>query len=171
MIALLLFAAAAASFQDVAGLDRAVAGFTGREIGAEGGARAPVDPRLRLTPCPMVSLAWRTAARDAVVVACTAPADGAAWRIFVPVVMPSRAAATGAGAGPSAPAPGARIIRRGDPLTIEAGSPGFSITREGVALGDAAAGERLLVRVDNARAPVQAVAVEAGRATLPGWKE
>ena len=76
-----------------------------------------------------------------------------------------------------APAPAAtvaarnaeKVIRRGDPLMIEAGSDGFSITREGVALGDAAAGERLMVKVADGRMPVQAVAIEAGRATLPGW--
>jgi flagella basal body P-ring formation protein FlgA len=36
-------------------------------------------------------------------------------------------------------------------------------------MGDAPAGGRLLVRVDPARPPIQAVAIEGGRATLPGW--
>ena len=63
------------------------------------------------------------------------------------------------------------VIKRGDPVTIEAGQDGFSITREGVAMGDAPAGGRVLVRVADAKAPVQAVAVEGGRATLPGWPE
>jgi len=166
MIALALLAAAA--FQDIAALDRGVTAFTGRPIGQEGGARAAVDPRLRLAPCPMVSMAWRTEAHDAVVVTCTGPD----WRVFVPVVMPARTTIIPA----SAPAPTAartaeKVIKRGDPLTIEAGSDGFSITREGIAMGDAAAGERLMVKVDHARAPVQAVAVEPGRATLPGWSE
>lgn len=166
MIALALLAAAV-SFQDTAALDRGVTAFTGHAIGAEGGARASVDARLRLAQCPMVSMAWRTEARDAVVVTCTGPD----WRIFVPVVMPARAAAAPPAAIPAPARNAAKVIKRGDPLVIEAGADGFSITREGIAMGDAAAGERLLVKVSDARLPVQAVAVEAGRATLPGWVE
>ncbi|WP_415410988.1 flagella basal body P-ring formation protein FlgA, partial [Staphylococcus agnetis] len=63
------------------------------------------------------------------------------------------------------------VIKRGDPVTIEAGSDGFAITRDGVAMGDAPAGGRLLIRVDDGGKPVQGVAVAAGRATLPGWPE
>jgi flagella basal body P-ring formation protein FlgA len=61
------------------------------------------------------------------------------------------------------------VIRRGDPVVIEAGSEGFAISREGVAMADAAPGARFLVRVEDAKAPVQAMALAAGRATLPGW--
>ncbi|MDR6788964.1 flagella basal body P-ring formation protein FlgA [Sphingomonas sp. BE138] len=169
MIALL--AAAALSFQDTAALDRAVAAFTARPIGSEGGARAPVDPRLRLATCSMVALSWRTDAHDAVVVACAEPA----WRVFVPVIAAPRAATAAPAvvrAGAVAPVPRAEpVIRRGDPVTIEAGSDGFSITREGVAMADAAPGGRVMIRVADAVRPVQAVAVDAGRATLPGWPE
>lgn len=156
----------AAPFQSTATLDRAVAGFTGHAVGEAGGARVRVDPRLKLATCPTVALSWRTPAQDAVVVACSGPD----WRIFVPV---SRSAPV---ASPTLPAgrvpPPVRtepVIRRGDPVVIEAGSRGFSISREGVAMGDAAPGARFGVRVADSRSPVQAVAVEAGRATLPGW--
>ena len=159
---------AGAVFQDTAGLDRAVAAFTGRPIGAEGGPRTAIDPRLRLAQCPTVSLSWRTDAHDAVVVACTGPD----WRLFVPVVRPAVALAAPtmrpAAVAPAKPEP---VIRRGDPVVIEAGSPGFSITREGVAMADAAPGARVSVRVEDARAPVQAVAVSGGRARLPGASE
>ncbi len=162
---------AAAGFQDTSSLDRAVAAFTARPIGSEGGARAAVDPRLRLSQCPTVALSWRSEAHDAVVVSCAGPD----WRIFVPVLAPPRAAAAtpavvsaGAAMTPKALPP---VIRRGDPVTIEAGSNGFSITREGVAVGDAAPGARFMVRVDGTPRPVQAVAVDTGRATLPGWSE
>ena len=47
----------------------------------------------------------------------------------------------------------------------------MAITRDGVAMGDAPAGGRLLIRVDDGGKPVQGVAVAAGRATLPGWPE
>ncbi len=164
--------AAAPTFQDTAAIDRAVAAFAGHAIGDEGGARTPVDTRLKLASCPMVSMAWRSDAHDAVVVTCTGPE----WRLFVPMRMPVVAPKTAAPLviEPSnAPAPlrPVYVIKRGDPVTISAGSPGFSITREGVAAGDAVAGGRFLVKVEQTRAPVQAVAIASGRATLPGWTE
>ena len=168
LLPLLLAAApalAATPFQDTATIDRAVASFTGRPIGAEGGARATVDGRLKLAACPMVSLAWRSDSHDAVVVTCSGPD----WRLFVPVTAPATAPAARTAAAPLVKA--VAVIHRGDPVTIEAGSPGFSITREGLALGDAAEGARLLVKCDDSKAPVQAVAVAAGQATLPGWGE
>lgn len=176
MIRLALIAAAAAAvpanaagFQDLAALDRAVADFTGVPAGRSGGARTPIDARLKLAACPTVALAWRTPAQDAVVVRCSGPE----WRIFVPVVMAAGVTAaptapTATGAAPIAQPP---VIRRNDPVTIEAGTDGFSITREGVAMGDAPVGGRFLVRVEGAKGPVQATAVAAGRATLPGWGE
>ncbi len=178
LIALALTVAApahGATFQDTAAIDRAVADFTGAPIGRTGGARAAVDARLKLAQCPTVALAWRTPAQDAVVVRCSGPE----WRIFVPVMMPATQppVAIGVAAGVAAPRAGAvapagpPVIRRNDPVTIEAGTAGFSITREGVALGDAAEGGRFLVRVEGAKGPVQATAIAPGRATLPGWGE
>lgn len=162
---------AATAFQDIGALDRAVAAFTGRPIGAEGGARSSIDPRLRLAACPTVSLSWRTAAQDAVVATCTGPN----WRVFIAVNaaprVPGAVPATATPAATPVAAKAPPVIKRGDPVVIEAGSPGFSIAREGLAMGDAPAGARLLVRVDGAKGPVQAVAVAAGRATLPGWGE
>jgi flagella basal body P-ring formation protein FlgA len=157
---------AVAAFQDTAGLDRAVAAFTDRPIGVEGGARAPVDARLRLAQCTTVALSWRTDAHDAVVVSCAGPN----WRLFVPVIRQTAAAPVAAAAA-SVPAAikAAPVIKRGDPVLIEAGADGFAITREGVAMGDAAPGGRFLVKVDDTKSPVQAVALDGGRATLPGW--
>ena len=160
--------------QDTVAIDRAVASFTGHATGDAGGARTEVDNRLRLAACPMVSLAWRSEAHDAVVVNCTGPE----WRIFVPVrvtaaapapTSPAPAAMTTA--SPPAPVRLAPVIMRGDPVMISVGTPGFSITREGVAMGDAAPGARFFVKCEDARYPVEAVAVEACRATLPGWGE
>lgn len=162
---------AAVQFQNLAALDRAVAAFTGRSVGDEGGARAPVDPRLRLASCPTVALSWRTPAQDAVVVACDGSEADRSWRLFVPVRRAAPVAQPDAAAAAPrlAPVKAAAVIRRGDPVLIEAGQDGFSITREGVAQADAPAGARVAVRVDGATAPVQAVAVGNGRATLPGW--
>lgn len=158
--------ALAAPFQDIAAVDRAVAGFTGRPIGAEGGARTALDARLRLAACPMVALAWRSDAHDAVVVTCSGPD----WRLFVPVVRAAPLAPAQTSAPASQPiAKPQPVIRRGDPILIEAANDGFSITREGTALADAAPGARFMVKVDDAKGPVQAVAQADGRATLPGW--
>jgi len=157
--------AAAQDFQSTAVLDTIVTQFTGVRIGEQGGARAPVDTRLKLQACAAPQLEWRSAAKDAVVVRCMAPA----WRIFVPVnaTPQPRPAPTVVSQAPAAAPRAIPVIRRGDPITVEAGSPGFSISREGVAMGDAAAGARLLVKVDDKKPPIQAVAVEAGLARLP----
>ena len=154
-------------FQDTGAIDIAVQAFTGHAIGEEGGAKTIVDPRLKLAACPLPQLEWRGTFQDAVVVRCEAPA----WRIHVPVRMPPQAPrAVVAAVTPAPVAPKLEpVIRRGDPVTIEAGSAGFSITRDGVAMGDAAPGARFMVKVDPARPPVQAVAIESGRAGLPGW--
>lgn len=158
-----------APFQDTTALDRAVVAFAGRPIGAEGGARTVVDTRLKLAACPTLALSWRTDAHDAVTITCTGPE----WRIYVPMVMPVPAAAPVTplvAAAPAAHKP-EPVIKRGDPVTIEASAPGFSVTRDGVAMSDAPVGGRFLVDVNGAKKPVQAVAVGAGIATLPGWGE
>lgn len=167
MIVALLLAAATPGFQDIAALDRAVAGFTGHALGEEGGARTPIDARLRLRACPMAAIAWRSDAHDAVTISCTGPD----WRLFVPVRRSVSVASVATAAAPRAalPVKAEPVIRRGDPVVIEAGSAGFAISREGVAMADAAPGARFLVRVEDAKAPVQAMAVAAGHATLPGW--
>ncbi len=165
-------AAAAPDFQSTALLDVIVAQFTGKAIGAEGGALTPVDARLKLATCTAPQLAWHSDAHDAVVVRCMTPE----WRIFVAVKAPPHLAAppTAPVAAALRPAPAVKaepVIRRGDAVTIEAGAPGFSITREGVAMNDAAPGARLTVKVDDSKTPVQAVAVAAGQAKLPGWSD
>jgi flagellar basal body P-ring formation protein FlgA len=162
--------ALAQSFQDTRLLDKAVAGFTGKAIGDEGGARTPVDTRLKLATCPMISLAWRTDAHDSVVVSCPQPQ----WRIFVAVrtaAPPPLAPKPLPTATPVAVAPPAKsviVIKRGDPVSVTAGSDGFVVTRDGIATTDAAAGARVLVRVTDGKPPIQAIAVEPGKAVIPG---
>ncbi len=161
-------AAAQVQFQDTTAIDVAVSAFTGHPVGEEGGARTAVDKRLKLAACPLPQLDWRGSYQDAVVVSCDAPR----WRIFVPIklaLQAPRAPVAAAVAPVAALVKAEPVIRRGDPVTVEAGSGNFSITRDGVAMGDAAPGGRFMVKVDSAKAPIQAVAVESGRATLPGW--
>jgi len=160
-------AAAQTAFQDTRAIDRGIVAFTGKPIGTEGGARAPVDVRLKLAACPMVSMAWRAANHDSVVVTCTGPE----WRVYVPVIVPLTInQPLAAVAAPIAAKPQI-VIKRGDPVTIEAGMANFRISRDGVAMNDAAPGARLLVDVEGPKKPVQAIAVDVGRATLPGYAE
>lgn len=168
LAALILAAPAAANdFQSTATLDTIVAQFTGKRVGEQGGARAPVDNRLKLAACTAPQLEWRTDARDAVIVRCMQPG----WRIFVPVnaAPQPKPAATLDAPALARPAPAAKaesVIRRGDAVTIEVNAAGFSITREGVAMGDAPAGGRLSIKIDDKKPPVQAIAIETGRARL-----
>lgn len=168
--ALLASAATPAGFQSTETLDRLVEQFAGAPIGEEGGARAAVDKRLRLAPCADPQLSWRSAAEDAVVIRCPGPQQ---WRLFVPVNALPRAAAPAAPTRmvtPTAVKPDL-VIKRGDPIMIEAGAAGFSITREGIAMSDAAAGARVTIKVDDKRPPIAAIAVSPGRARLPGSDE
>ena len=153
-------------FQDTGAIDIAVTAFTGHRAGEDGGARTAVDPRLKLAACPLPQLDWRGTYQDAVVVTCDVPK----WRIFVPIKLAPQTQRPAVVAAAAAPVPRPDpVIRRGDPITVEVGTAGFSITRDGVAMGDAPAGGRLLVKTDPAKPPIQAVAIETGRATLPGW--
>lgn len=158
--------AAQSGFQDTSAIDRAVQAFTGKPMGVEGGARTPVDTRLKLASCPMVSMAWRAENHDSVVVTCTGPE----WRLYVPVLAPPPPPAP-AVIAPVVAAKPEIVIKRGDPITVEVNAAGFAISREGIAMGDAPAGGRLLVDVDGTKKPIQAIAVESGRATLPGYTQ
>lgn len=173
MITILLSAMAASAspgaFQSTETLDRLVEQFAGAPIGMEGGARAPVDKRLKLAACDAPQLSWRSAAEDVVVIRCQGPQQ---WRVFVPVnVLPKPATPAVAAMPAPAVVKPATVIKRGDPVLIEAGAAGFSISREGLAMADAAAGARVLVKVDDKRPPVAAIALEPGRARLPGFGE
>ncbi|MBX3595311.1 flagella basal body P-ring formation protein FlgA [Sphingomonas sp.] len=174
MIAILLPIALAAAggetggFQSTEALDKLVERFVGAPIGAEGGARAAVDKRLKLAACDAPELSWRSSAEDAVVIRCQGPKQ---WRLFVAIdALPKPVAAPTLAVAPApVQAKPEIVIKRGDPILIEAGSAGFSITSDGVAMADASAGGRVLVKVDDKRPPIAAIAVEPGRARLPGF--
>lgn len=156
---------AAPAATDLAVLDHAAEIFAGARLGEAGGPVAPIDRRLRLRPCPSSpEFAWRTAARDAIIIRCP---EAGGWRIFVAVRPQAGAVAAAGPAAPPAPRAAELVIRRGDPVTLASEQPGFSVSAEAVAMADAAAGARIAVKVDGARAPVQAIAVAPGRALLP----
>lgn len=122
----------AAGFHDLASIDREVAQFTGAQVGAEGGARLPVDRRLKLAHCPTpLSLEWYGSGSRTVLVRC--PVAGG-WRLFVPVA----AAQAGARAEP--------VIARGEAVSIDLQGNGFTVSRQGEALEAGAVGEWIRVR-------------------------
>jgi flagellar basal body P-ring formation protein FlgA len=159
MFTALFLATAAPAAIDLALLDRAAEIFAGARLGEPGGPMAPIDRRLRLSGCgASPEFSWHSDARDAIVIRCP---DAKGWRIFVAVKATPMSPVAAAKAEP--------VIRRGDPIVLVAGSEGFSVSADGTAMTDAAPGARLQVKVEGAKAPVQAIAVEAGKATLPGW--
>jgi flagellar basal body P-ring formation protein FlgA len=158
MLSLLLLAAAPAA-TDLALLDRAAEIFAGARLGEPGGPAAPIDRRLRLAGCgASPEFSWRTEARDAIVIRCP---EAGGWRIFVAVKAGLQTA--------SSPVKAEPVIRRGDPVTLVAEQNGFSVSADGTAMSDAVPGARVAIKMDGAKGPVQAIAVEAGKATLPGW--
>ena len=144
----------AAAFADPVAIDRAGEAFTGAPAGVEGGARAPVDRRLRLAACPApLALSWHGTARGNVLVQCPS-APG--WRIFVPVL--------GAAAAPAA----APAVVRGDPVTIAVAGAGFSVSQPGEALESGPAGSWIRVRGLAGKAqPMRARVVRAGLVEVP----
>ena len=149
---LLLGAAApglAAGFADPAMIDRAVAEFTGAAVGAPGGARTPVDRRLRLADCAAgFAVEWYGRTRDTVLVRCPEPGG---WRLFVPL------AAGGSQQG------GADVVGRGEMVTITIQGSGFTLSRQGEALEAGAAGEWIRVRgTDRRSEPLRAQVLRPG---------
>lgn len=144
--------ALAAGFADPAAIDQAVAQFTGADIGAQGGARAPVDRRLRLTRCAEpFALEWYGASRDTVLVRCP---EAGGWRIFVPLT-PGASQAGGAASGPD-------VVTRGEVVTIAIRGGGFTLTRKGETMEAGAVGEWIRVRATDKREPLRAQVLRPG---------
>lgn len=147
-------------------IDRAVAAFTGFNIGAEGGARSAADPRLRLAACARpLATSWHGNARAAVKVECGATlGDAGPWRIFVAVRSVSVAAAspTRARSLPAAP-----IVKRGDPITVVVRGRGFTVQQSGEAMNNGAIGDWIGVRTARQADPVRARIERPGLAVIP----
>jgi len=141
--ALFASAAAAAAPMDLSIIDRAVTDFTGADIGQPGGAKLPVDRRLRLTACQApLDLQWFGRDQRSVQIAC--PTAG--WRIYVAVDGGS-----GSGRYAAAPEYGETIISRGENVSILVRGKGFTLTRQGAAAEDGARGEWIKVRATGQR--------------------
>jgi flagella basal body P-ring formation protein FlgA len=143
------FPALAAGFADPSDIDLAVARFTGASIGAEGGARLPVDRRLKLTRCEApLALEWYGKDRGAVQVRC--PVSGG-WRLFVTVERSAAVAARPA-------------VARGETVAIVVQGHGFTLSRQGEALDGGALDDWIRVRPAGVRSdPIRARIIEPGK--------
>lgn len=142
--------ATAAGFADPAAIDQEVARFTGASIGLPGGARLPVDRRLKLARCAApLALEWYGQRRDTVLVRCP---DNGGWRIYVPLDTGSPGAAR------------QTAVARGDAVTMAVQGRGFVLSRQAEALESGAVGDWIRVRpAGNARAePVRMQIVRPG---------
>ncbi len=142
--------AAAATFMDHSAIDAQVAQFTGAAVGTQGGARLPVDRRLRLAQCAnSLALEWYGNARETVLVRCP---DANGWRIFVPVV------------GGMAGAPAQDVVVRGEVVSVAITGRGFTLSRQGEAMEAGAVGEWIRVRPVGTRdEPIRAQVLQPGR--------
>ncbi len=147
-------------FADHGAIDAELAAFTGAPVGTPGGARHPVDRRLRLTACPQqLDLTWHGRRADMIRVECNA---GSSWRIFVPVN-------TGAGnarSGVPEQAP-VSVVERGQIISLIIEGRGFSIAQQGEALEDGAIGAWIRIRPEGNREALRARIVTPGRAVIP----
>ena len=155
--------ALAQGFENLEMLDNRVAAALGANIGEPGGARTPIDRRLRLQACPQPVEIGEPVA-GALAVRC-APLG---WRIRVSIVgapQASQAAATPA----RAQARAEPVVRRGDQIELVAMASGFTVSTLAVAEQDGAPGDRIRVRTERRTAPVIGQVLEDGRVALPGF--
>lgn len=146
----------AAPLTDLAAIDRAVAAFTGQQIGVPGGAAQPVDRRLRLAACSApLALSWYGNAQTSVLVRCP---DAGGWRVFVPVSAER--------AVPSV-APAAMAVMRGEGVTVTVAGDGFSVSQPGEALDAGAVGAWIRVKTAAKTDPLRARVVRPGLVELP----
>lgn len=157
-------AAQNAGFADLSAIDAEVTAFTGAPIGTPGGARHPVDRRLRLASCGgALSLNWHGRSADMVRVECN---SGARWRIFVPVNA-TAASLAAASSFEERSAPAMPMVERGQVLTITIQGRGFSVSQQGEALEDGSMGDWIRVKPEGQRDAVRARIDTPGRATIP----
>jgi flagella basal body P-ring formation protein FlgA len=161
LLSLIVAAAAPASAADGiidhASLDQAIAAFTGSQIGTVGGARAPIDRRLRLAACDDVVINWRTPRQDTLVLTCR---QGPSWKLFVPVVVDGGTSARAAD-------PGAQGIARGDVVTVQVKGDGYSVSQSGQATEDGAVGSWIKIKMPGKDDMLSAQVVRPGLVVLP----
>ena len=155
----------AQAIQDLNEIDVLVAATMGAGIGEPGGARAPVDRRLKLKACPV---ALEVTGPDLGAAAVRCPTLG--WRIRVPLDLAAERQQSVSVARPSqgraAAAQGAEAVKRGEPILLTVDRPMFSLSRVMIADKDGRVGEVIPVRDDPRGKPIFVRIVEPGRATI-----
>lgn len=131
----LLSMGAASSFEDTAHLDRQVGAYLNANIGEAGGARTPIDRKLKLKRCP-TSVQMSHTNRNSVVVSC--PSSG--WRIFVPLSV-SLSSGNRFSSNKEE-----LVVRRNQPLLLVVKRPSFSISYSVVAQKNGRIGDYIPVR-------------------------
>lgn len=156
--------AQAQAIQDLSEIDVLVAATMGAGIGEPGGARAPVDRRLKLKACPV---ALEVTGPDLGAAAVRCPALG--WRIRVPLDLAAereQAVAPRPGQARALAGQGAEAVKRGEPILLTVDRPMFSLSRVMIADKDGRVGEVIPVRDDPRGKPIFVRIVEPGRATI-----
>lgn len=153
------------AMQDLGEIDVLVAATMGAEIGEPGGARAPVDRRLKLKACPV---ALEVTGPDLGAAAVRCPSLG--WRIRVPLDLAAERAQAAAARAPQARSgsgqQGQEGIKRGEPILLTVDRPMFSLSRVMIADKDGRVGEVISVRDEPKGKPIFVRIVEPGRATI-----
>lgn len=141
------------AFTDPAAIDQAIAEFTGARIGEIGGARMPADRRLRLAACDApLGVGWHGRAQTIVKVECPGPDS---WRIFVATA-------------PAIPEPeSAKVVARGDPITVLVRGRGFSVQQSAEAMEAGAIGDWIAVRTERRADAIRARIERPGLAIIP----
>lgn len=141
---------------DPSEIDRAVMQFTGASIGQPGGARTPVDRRMRLNACgAALQLDWYGNARESVQVRC----PDAGWRIYVAVAQAQQVGQPGGEQ---------MVVSRGETVSILIQGGGFSLSRQAVAMEEGAIGSWIKVRPmqDKKADPVRAQVMRPGQVAV-----
>lgn len=152
------------AIQDLGAIDVLVAATMGAEIGEPGGARAPVDRRLKLKACPV---ALEVTGPDLGAAAVRCPSLG--WRIRVPLDLAAERALAAAERAPQragSAQQGQEAVKRGEPILLTVERPMFSLSRVMIADKDGRVGEVISVRDEPKGKPIFVRIVEPGRATI-----
>lgn len=171
LLSLPTLANAQQGFESLDKLDQLVAITVGADLGQPGGPAAPLDRRLRLKPCPTTPKV-EGPVFGAAIVSCAETG----WRLRVPLIaaqtpdrVPMMAGASGRVASTQTQqAPVAeKVVKKGDPVELIAGSDVFSVSRLMIADQDGAVGDMISVRQDAKSAPISARIERAGRVRAP----
>jgi flagella basal body P-ring formation protein FlgA len=161
-------AGAQQKFENLDRLDSLVAVTVGANIGQPGGPAAAVDRRLRLAPCPQTP-----SVEGPVFGAAMVKCDSIGWRIRVPLVPGGAnvAATSSVRAATRTPVSRDIIVKKGDPVELQAGGSAFTVSRVMIADEDGAAGQMIRVREDKKAPVVIAQVWQMGIVRAPGFKE